>query len=50
MPDFKPNPAYLYEMRRYGVLSAGFDFNDPVDVYELDQKYWESHWWRPTEQ
>jgi hypothetical protein len=50
MPGFKPNPAYLYEMQRYGVMPAGYEFGDPVDVYEIDRKYWESHWWKPTNQ
>lgn len=47
MPTFKPEPAYLREMKRYGVLPAGFDpAKEKLDVYELDQRYWESLWWR----
>ncbi len=49
MPDFKPRPAYLREMKRYGVLPEHFDvFNaPPVNVYELDRAYWKKLWWSP---
>ncbi len=47
MPGFQPPPQYLREMRRYGVLPAGFAHDQPADPYELDRRYWESLWYRP---
>ena len=49
MPDFRPPPAYLREMRRYGILPADFPHDAPVDGYVLDQKYWQSLWYRPAQ-
>lgn len=49
MPTFRPEPAYLREMKRYGVLPASFaGEEDRVNVYELDQKYFELLWYRPA--
>ena len=51
MPGFKPSEQYVREMRRYGVLPAGFDLmEDPIDVYATDRKYWQSLWWCPETQ
>jgi len=48
MPGFKPRPEYIREMKRYGVLPATFDLaKDPLDVYELDRRYWASLWHTP---
>ena len=48
MPNFKPRREYFREMKRYGILPASFDpEKDSFDVYELDQKYWESLWYYP---
>ena len=48
MDGFRPNDEYIREMKRYGILPETFDVNsDPVDVYELDRKYWESFWHYP---
>jgi hypothetical protein len=50
MPGFRPTTHYVREMKRYGVLPAGFDVTkDPVDVYEVDRAYWRSLWYRPME-
>ena len=49
MPGFRPNVHYLREMKVYGILPASFDIaKDPADPYELDRKYWQSLWYRPT--
>jgi len=47
MSNFRPGIHYVREMKRYGILPQDFDrLRDDVDVYELDQRYWESFWWR----
>ena len=45
MAHFQPHPAYLREMKRYGILPdhAGLKINP----YETDRKYWESLWHSP---
>jgi hypothetical protein len=48
MPGFKPNPVYVHEMKRFGILSKSFDLDrDKIDVYQTDQKYWKSMWHEP---
>ncbi|MDR1485527.1 MAG: hypothetical protein LBT09_11980, partial [Planctomycetaceae bacterium] len=46
MPDFKPRPEYIREMKRFGILPKDFDPKTPVDYYDLDQKYWQSLWFK----
>jgi hypothetical protein len=48
MPGFRPDAAYLREMKRYGVLPADHRDAAPIDVYTIDRRYWESHWHRPA--
>jgi mono/diheme cytochrome c family protein len=47
MPGFAPSPAYLREMRRYGLLGKD---ETPVgaQIYELERRYWESFAYHPT--
>jgi hypothetical protein len=46
---FQPNPQYVREMKKYGILPAGFDLaKDPLDVFAADQRYWQSFWHRPA--
>ena len=48
MPGFKPRHAYIREMKKYGILPAGFDIEkENIDVYKLEEKYWESLWYEP---
>jgi hypothetical protein len=48
MPGFKPRKAYIREMKRYGVLDASFDLDKHnVDVYKLDEYYWQHLWYYP---
>ena len=50
MPGFRPSVQYVREMKRYGVLPASFDLSaDPIDVYEVDRRYWRSFWPTPTD-
>ena len=46
MPDFRPRPQYLREMKRYGVLAPDHPDDALVDPYDLDRRYWESLWHR----
>ncbi|MBC8328514.1 MAG: hypothetical protein H8E31_07170, partial [Planctomycetes bacterium] len=48
MPGFQPRPAYLREMKRYGVLPADLAPDQPVDCYAADRAYWQSLWFRPA--
>jgi len=47
MSNFRPEPEYVREMQRFGILSANHQPDDPIDVYETDRKYWQSMWHRP---
>ncbi len=47
MPGFRPHDAYLRELQQYGVLPAIPGTNEAIDVYTLDQAYWQSLWYRP---
>jgi hypothetical protein len=47
-PGFKPRPEYIREMKRYGLIDKAFDATkDPIDVYKMDRKYWDSLNYRP---
>ena len=36
-------------MKRYGLLPETFDINkEPVDVHQLDRRYWDSFIYRPA--
>jgi hypothetical protein len=45
MPNFCPNPEYLREMKRYGILPSD---TDPakccIDPYDTDRRYWSLDW------
>ena len=48
MPGFRPNEHYVRWMKRFGILPESFDpAKDPINVYETDQAYWRSLWYRP---
>ena len=50
MPGFKPNPFYIREMKRFGILHQDYDREkDPIDVFATDRKYFESHWFYPDQ-
>ena len=47
-PTFHPNPQYVREMKRFGIVPPAFDLaKDRLDVFATDQKYWQSLWYRP---
>ena len=44
-PGWRPNPQYVREMKRFGVLPAAFDpETDTLDPFATDQAYWRSLW------
>ncbi len=47
MTDFKPRPSWIREMKRHGILPAGYRRGEPIDVYETDRRYFESLWHYP---
>ncbi|MBI5385577.1 MAG: discoidin domain-containing protein [Verrucomicrobia bacterium] len=44
MPGFRPRPEWVREMKRYGVLPAESSDRDPLDVYAVEKRYWQSLW------
>ena len=49
MPGFKPRSEYIREMKRYKLLPESFDVEkDPINVYEMDRKYWNSFIYNPA--
>jgi hypothetical protein len=47
MPGYRPNEHYTREMQRFGALKSNLGPNDPIDVYQTDENYWRSFWYRP---
>lgn len=47
MPNFRPEPEYIREMKHYGILPESYRDGDAIDVYALDRQYWESFWHKP---
>jgi hypothetical protein len=44
-PGWKPNPQYVREMKRFGILPESFDLaKDTLDPFATDQAYWRSLW------
>lgn len=46
MPGFRPREEYIREMKRFGILPKDLGPDDPIDIYDTDQRYWESFWVR----
>ena len=49
MPGFIPRPQYIREMKKFGIVSPEAEVNQVFDVYDIDRRYWESHWHRVIE-
>jgi len=47
MPGFRPRPEWIREMKRYGILPANLPADAPLDVYEIERRYWKSLWYQP---
>jgi hypothetical protein len=44
-PNFQPNPQYLREMSRFGILADARQGGAGAwDVFQLEQAYWQSLW------
>ena len=48
MPGFHPREEWVREMKRYGILPAGAKASDPINVYEVERRYWKSLWYDPS--
>ncbi len=49
-PRFQPNPQYIREMRRFGIMPSDFDpAHNSIDIFQADRAYWQS-FWRAAEQ
>ena len=45
MPKFCPNPEYIREMKRYGILPKDVDpARQRIDPYATDRRYWALDW------
>lgn len=47
MAGFRPDPAYVREMQRYGILPAMMVEGQEIQVYETDRAYWRMFWYSP---
>ena len=49
MPGFRPHPAYLQQLKRFGVLPKSYEpGKDPLDCFQADEAYYRSLWYRPA--
>lgn len=48
MPGFRPREEWVREMIRYGILPASTKPDSPMDVYEIERRYWKSLWYDPS--
>jgi hypothetical protein len=48
LPHFRPEPEYVREMKRYGILPETCQASDPIDVSDTDRRYWQSFWHQPA--
>jgi len=47
MPDFRPREDWVREMKRYGILPADSEPPTSMDVYAMEERYWQSLWHAP---
>jgi hypothetical protein len=48
MPDFRPRPDWVREMKRYGILPSELGLAEVIDVYAAERRYWASLWYQPA--
>jgi hypothetical protein len=47
LPGFRPNPHYIREMQRFGILPKDLKPGVPLDPYAVDRAYFRSFDYRP---
>jgi hypothetical protein len=47
MASFRPREAWVREMIRYGVLPPNTEPATIADFRTVEQRYWQSLWYRP---
>ncbi|MDP6111491.1 MAG: hypothetical protein QGF00_10365 [Planctomycetota bacterium] len=47
MPGFKPHPAYIREMKSWGILPADHKWSGYEDMFRTDRAYWKSLQYQP---
>jgi hypothetical protein len=49
MPGFVPHPAYIAEMKRFGVVPEAYQWKgSPAEMWRIDEAYWQSLWYQPA--
>lgn len=48
MKDYRPKGYYYHWLKVYNIIPPDYEAKDG-DFYELDEKYWQSHWWKPID-
>ncbi len=44
-PQFKPNPQYVREMKKFGIIPKDLDpARQNLDYFQTDQNYWRAFW------
>lgn len=47
MAGFQPRYNWIHELKRYGILPSTATRDTPLNIYEVERKYWESLWYHP---
>ncbi|MDP6507351.1 MAG: hypothetical protein QF886_27230, partial [Planctomycetota bacterium] len=47
MPGFEPHPAYIREMKSWGILPADHKWRGYEDMFRTDRAYWKSLQYQP---
>jgi len=49
MPGFEPHPAYIREMKSWGILSPDYKWGGYEDMFKTDRAYWKSLRYQPKQ-
>ena len=47
MPGFEPHPAYIREMKSWGILPSDYKWGGYEDMFKTDRAYWKSLHYQP---